>query len=511
MGIMGIDTDPALLARLGVEVRDGVRFDEVVGLLGKARFAPVFHRPLFRHLGFVTNRTFETFYADTLPVLMLPRDFVAAIYGEAALTLVPGDDVAAHLDDALNAARNLLGGRAPNPVASGPSTTPMPGGSRSSAALASRARVRGRAVNVLFVMKHRGDAGNTHAVANYMRLAPKYGHSVAIFGTPIWYVPELQFSTDIRSFDRVIYVYESELYRIKRMHEAVHARPGFRRQHRLILDTDGMYNPVVTIDGYDFNHRNEAERARWIDHLDALGDKVMQTTIARPSIRAAGAMTFYGYNPALQLDPSTSPPKQYDILHLGHNWWRWREVSRELLPAIEQIRDADRPASPSSACGGMRRRPRDRQRAPRRRSTSDPEGCAGLRIETPKAVMYHDVIQTMSTARINIMTQRPVLRHLKHLTLKYFEIFCADTIPLLMLDADHAEAVYGPAGRELSLPGAVAEQAARCPAPPRPLPGRRRGRPPASRRALLLRPAGRGAFRRAAELRPPCRQRSQAR
>ena len=63
--------------------------------------------------------------------------------------------------------------------------------------------------------------------------------------------------------------------------------------------------------------------------------------------------------------------------------------------------------------------------------------------------MYHDVIQTMSTARINIFTQRPVLSHLKHLTLKYFEVFCADTIPLLMLDGDHAEAVYGPAAREL--------------------------------------------------------------
>ena len=72
--------------------------------------------------------------------------------------------------------------------------------------------------------------------------------------------------------------------------------------------------------------------------------------------------------------------------------------------------------------------------------------------------MYHDVIQTMSTARINIFTQRPVLRRLKHLTLKYFEIFCADTIPLLMLDSDHAEAVYGPAGRELTLPGRVAEK-----------------------------------------------------
>jgi hypothetical protein len=102
-GLLGIDTDPALLAELDVECRDGVRFDEVVGLLGKARFAPVFHRPLFRHLGIVTNRTFETFYADSLPVLMLPKDFVAAIYGPAATKLVPGDDLAAHLTDALNA------------------------------------------------------------------------------------------------------------------------------------------------------------------------------------------------------------------------------------------------------------------------------------------------------------------------------------------------------------------------------------------------------------------------
>lgn len=101
MGILGIDTDPSLLARLGVETRDGVRFNEIVGLLGRAKFAPVIHRPLFRHLGLVTNRTFETFCADSLPVLLLPRDFVTAIYGEAALKLVPGDDVAGFLDDAL--------------------------------------------------------------------------------------------------------------------------------------------------------------------------------------------------------------------------------------------------------------------------------------------------------------------------------------------------------------------------------------------------------------------------
>jgi hypothetical protein len=101
LGIKGVDTDKAFLEGVGVETRSGVRFSEVVELLGKARFAPIFHRPLFRHLRLVTNRTFETFYADAIPVLMLPRDFVASIYGEAGLALVPGDDVAAFLDDAL--------------------------------------------------------------------------------------------------------------------------------------------------------------------------------------------------------------------------------------------------------------------------------------------------------------------------------------------------------------------------------------------------------------------------
>jgi hypothetical protein len=101
-GLLGIDTDPALLAELDVELRTGVRFHEVVGVLGRARFAPVFHRPLFKHLGFVTNRTFETFNADSMPVLMLAREFVAAVYGEAALKLVPGDDLAGHLADALS-------------------------------------------------------------------------------------------------------------------------------------------------------------------------------------------------------------------------------------------------------------------------------------------------------------------------------------------------------------------------------------------------------------------------
>jgi hypothetical protein len=99
-GLAGIDTDPAWLIENEITVKHGVRFDQVLGYLSQTKFAPIFHRPLFRQLGLVTVRTFETFHADTLPVLMLPKPLVEAIYGPAALALVPGEDVAGFLLDA---------------------------------------------------------------------------------------------------------------------------------------------------------------------------------------------------------------------------------------------------------------------------------------------------------------------------------------------------------------------------------------------------------------------------
>ncbi len=145
----------------------------------------------------------------------------------------------------------------------------------------SRSLRRG-AMNILFVMKHRGNAGNTHAVANYMRVAPKHGHSVAIFGTPIWYVPELKFSMDIAEFDRVIYLFETELYRLKPLHEATmldeisKAGSADPRHGRYVQSSSS------TVDGYDFNHSTEADRAQWIAYIDALGDRVVQTLTTKP-------------------------------------------------------------------------------------------------------------------------------------------------------------------------------------------------------------------------------------
>jgi hypothetical protein len=289
-------------------------------------------------------------------------------------------------------------------------------------------------------------------------LAPDYGHSAAIFGTPIWYIPELKFSTDIEDFDRVVYLFETDLYQVHPLHQAI-MLGHFKRSQRLIVDTDGLYNELIQLDGYDYNHRTRSDQQAWIAYMDALGDRVVQTLTHQPRHANARPLPFFGYDAARQVHPATCPPKQWDVLLVGHNWWRWREVGGELLPAVAQIRERvgrigfvglwwDAPPSEGAAAG------------PSQAFEADPYMLKRLNVEIAPAVNFTDVIATMSSARINIMTQRPLLRHLRHLTLKYFEVFCADTVPLLMLDPDHAAEVYGPAGRELTLPGRAAEKIA---------------------------------------------------
>lgn len=101
-GFAGLDLDPALLKRLEVDIGESIGFHEVVDFQGQARFCPVIHRPLFKRLGLVTNRTFETFTSDTIPLLMLSEEFIESIYGKSALPLAAGSDVAKHIESVMS-------------------------------------------------------------------------------------------------------------------------------------------------------------------------------------------------------------------------------------------------------------------------------------------------------------------------------------------------------------------------------------------------------------------------
>jgi hypothetical protein len=303
-------------------------------------------------------------------------------------------------------------------------------------------------MNILFLADRRVDAGSIHALAHYTRVGDKLGHTIAVYGSEDPRFPEVRFSTDVGAFDYVIFVFESKLRWMSGL-QLVRVLLTVPKHRRLILDADGMYNRVLVLDGYDRNHADNRERVEWLDYYRHLADRILQPTFAseEPDVEP---LLFYGYD-ATAIDPDApAPDKIFDIVHVAHNWWRWREVSTRLLPAFERIRSRvgsvafvglwwDGPPAWARSLGLEKAFRVDRDALRR----------AGVEVRPP--VPFNDVIPTMSAARINLMTQRPLLRHLGFVTSKYFEMFTATTIPLMLLDADQAGLVYGPAGRALTL------------------------------------------------------------
>ena len=129
-------------------------------------------------------------------------------------------------------------------------------------------------MKILFLMEKRHNAGSIHAVANYVRAGDEEGHTVALYGRPDPRLPEIRFSTDLQAFDQFVFIVESGLcwmsaLRMPRLLSSV------ERDRRSILDTDGMYNALVSVEGYDRNHATELDRRSWLEHYDLiLGSRV---------------------------------------------------------------------------------------------------------------------------------------------------------------------------------------------------------------------------------------------
>jgi hypothetical protein len=98
MGIKGADVDPELLQRLDIKTLDPIPFSQVRQFLSDVQFTAIFQRPLFNELGLVSNRIFETFLADTIPMVMVPEPLAVSIYGPDVLPLLPKNDVATWLE-----------------------------------------------------------------------------------------------------------------------------------------------------------------------------------------------------------------------------------------------------------------------------------------------------------------------------------------------------------------------------------------------------------------------------
>jgi hypothetical protein len=318
-------------------------------------------------------------------------------------------------------------------------------------------------MRILFAMDQRVDRGSIQSISSYVRAGDEAGYDICLYGRADPRFPTVRFSTDVGAFDYVVFLVESWRHWMSalRMPRVLADVPRYRRA---IVDADGMYNQIVSTDSYDRNYAYEWTREEWFAHYGIVADKILQPSFT-PREPRARKLLFYGYDERQRVPPGASPAKTFDILCVGHNWWRWRQISRELLPAIERVRSQIGDIGfigswwDTIPAGAL-------ELGVESAFGTDPEWLRRLRIQVRPSVGYTEVVNVMSTGRINIMTQRPLFRELKILTSKYFEVFSADTVPLVMIDPDHAELVYGPAGRELALRDGTADTllaVLRCP------------------------------------------------
>jgi hypothetical protein len=96
-------SDPRFLLAHEIESYPSVAFDEVERQMGRGKFHPVFVRPVLNLLRMVTPRMFETFAADTVPLLPPYFKHACDLYGvEAAklsLTEDPADSIMRMMQD----------------------------------------------------------------------------------------------------------------------------------------------------------------------------------------------------------------------------------------------------------------------------------------------------------------------------------------------------------------------------------------------------------------------------
>lgn len=85
---------PAFLQAHRIESYPPVPFDEVESRMGQGRFHPIFVRPILNRLGLVTPRMFETFMADTVPVLPPYFRHAPSLYGAEVEPLFLTEDPA---------------------------------------------------------------------------------------------------------------------------------------------------------------------------------------------------------------------------------------------------------------------------------------------------------------------------------------------------------------------------------------------------------------------------------
>ncbi len=325
-------------------------------------------------------------------------------------------------------------------------------------------------MRLLFVYWQPDDAGSAQTIRKYSEVARSLGHEVALYAPEDGASPYAR-SLRVESADAIVFVFEWNLYLHpggKRKDPMRPPRDGLMgighlnvvkllsrvpRERRVIIDNDGMYNDLISVDG-DYTHPDAAASRARIELCDILTDKIYQPTF-RPVRPNVGTFLFHAYDPATEV-PLAFDRKEYSMLYVGSNWFRWRPIKR-LLEAIEPIRAQlgriglvghDWDAIPPWVGSPLREDA----------YYTDPAYLGSLGVEIMPAVSVDQVIPNMSRGVFNPVLARPTFNHLRLANPRLFETPAASTIPLFTLDEEHVTRIYGDRAAELVLDDHASDQ-----------------------------------------------------
>jgi hypothetical protein len=278
-----------------------------------------------------------------------------------------------------------------------------------------------------------------------MQVAQTLGHEVALYGRD-YPGSSVKRSTDIESADGVVLIMEW-FYKLQHDPNTLfQLMSKVPRRRRVIIDSDGMYNDAIRVEG-DYNHIDEMASRERIELCDEISDKIYQPTY-QPRHPKVGSFLFAAYDPDREL-PLNFQAKDYGMIYVGNNWFRWGPMMR-MLTAIEPIRE--RVGRIGVIGDGWDQITQSVEQPLRDLACfTDPAYLETLGIDLMPSVPVAQVTSCMSRGRFNPVLLRPLYNHLKIVTPHVFETFAANTIPLLALDDKFAEELYGEYATELVL------------------------------------------------------------
>ncbi len=288
--------------------------------------------------------------------------------------------------------------------------------------------------------------GSAQDLYNYTRVARSLGHEIALYG-PANPSSPFTYTLDVSSADSVVFIFEFTTHlQHGDLLDLVRLVGKVPRRRRVVIDCDGDYDDMVRVVG-DVNHRDPVASRQWIEICDSLSDKIYQPTF-HPRRANVGTFIFHAYNAEWERRLDFGG-KEYGMIYVGNNWFRWRGLHR-VLKALEPIRDhVGRIGLVGQGWDALA--PWGGPALSEDAYHTDPEYLRAMGVDIRPPVRFDQVVEWMSKGIFTPVIYRPLFDHLRLVTCRTFETPAANTVPLFAQEAGFLKEIYGDQAVALAL------------------------------------------------------------